>query len=252
MKRFLTIILTSAALLTASVTASAQFFNSLSLGIGAGVDGASLQLGVPVGGFFQLRAGASYTPNIGYAFTIPDISFDNGESGDLDLKARLAYKGANAMLDMFPGRHTRFHFTIGVMAGNGKLITVDGTSDALDEQDKGTSGIRIGDTLVTTDENGYCHADIASVRKIMPYFGIGTGRACNQNQAVSFLFDLGVCYSEALGAYTYGTNIRTGQTDYIRVTSDDIDGYDNGIIDIVGRYTPVLPVMKFTLFFKLF
>ena len=251
MKRFLTIILTCAALLTVSKTASAQFFDSLSMGIGVGVDGGSLQIGAPMGSFFQLRAGASYSPSIGYAFTIPDVQFENGMSADLNLKARLAYMGANAMLDLFPGRTTKFHFTVGVMAGNGKILTVDGTSDALADEDKGSAGIRIGDTLVTTDENGYCHADLVALNKIMPYVGIGTGRASNVNSAVSLVFDLGVCYSNGVGAFTNGTNLRTGQTDYIRVTSADIDNADNGIVDKAGNF-PVLPVMKFTLFFKLF
>ena len=79
MKRIFSVILISAALMTASLSASAQFFNSLSLGFGVGVDGASLQLGVPMGGFFQLRAGGSYSPTVGYAFTVADVKFDNGE-----------------------------------------------------------------------------------------------------------------------------------------------------------------------------
>ena len=251
MKRIFTIILTSAALLTASFTASAQFFNSLSLGVGVGVDGASLQLGTPIGSLLQLRLGGSYSPPVGYAFTFPDVDFENGESGDLDLKARLAYKGANAMLDFFPGRNTKFHFTVGVMAGNGKLISVDGTSTALADEDKGTAGLRIGDTLVTTDENGYCHANISAINKIMPYFGIGSGRAASEDRAVSLVFDLGACYCKGIGGFTYGTNVRTGQTDYIQVTSSDLDNEDNGILDKIGSF-PVLPVMKFTLFFKLF
>ena len=251
MKRFLTIILTSAALMAASATASAQFFNSLSLGLGVGVDDASVQIGAPVGGLLQLRVGGSYSPSIGYAFTFPDVDFENGQSGDLDLKARLAYKGANAMLDFFPGRTTKFHFTVGVLAGNGKLISVDGTSTALADEDKGTAGIRIGDTMVTTDENGYCHANIAAINKIMPYFGIGTGRAASENRAVSLVFDFGACYCNGIGGFTYGTNMRTGQTDYIQVTSADVDNEDKGIIDKIGEF-PVLPVMKFTLFFKLF
>ena len=45
--------------------------------------------------------------------------------------------------------------------------------------------------------------------------------------------------------------MRTGQTDYVQVTSADLDNEDRGIIDKIGSF-PVLPVMKFTLFFKLF
>ena len=251
MKRYLTIILTCAALLTTSFTASAQFLNSLSLGLGVGVDGASLQVGVPMGSFLQLRAGASYSPPIGYAFPLHNIQFEDGTSGDINLKARLAYNGANAMLDMFPSKTTIFHFTVGVLAGNGKILTVDGTSDALADEDKGSTGIIIGDTLVTTDEKGYCHADLTSRFKVMPYVGIGTGRASNPSRPVSLVFDLGACYCDGVGGFTHGTNMRTGKTDYIQVSSADVNNEDHGILDKISSF-PVLPVMKFTLFFKLF
>ncbi|MBR5034050.1 MAG: hypothetical protein IKX71_01965 [Bacteroidales bacterium] len=248
MKRFLTIILASAALLAASATASAQFFNSLSMGVGVGVDGASLQLGAPVGSLLQLRVGGSYSPPVGYPFTILQ---DEDGSGGFDLKARLAYKGANAMLDFFPGAKTRFHFTVGVMAGNGKMLSVDGTYRDLAEEDHGV-GFDISDRkAIYTDENGYCHADIASVCKIMPYAGIGSGRANNINSVVSLVFDIGVCYSQGFGAFTDVTDRVTGQTEYTRITSDLIDGQDNGMVDKVGSF-PLLPVMKFTLFFRLF
>ena len=155
------------------------------------------------------------------------------------------------MLDFFPGRTTKFHFTFGVFGGPGKLLTVDGTSSALAEEDKGTAGFVIGNTIVTTDENGYCHADIAPINNIMPYFGIGTGRAASPNKAVSFVFDLGACYSKGIGAYTYGINSLNAQKEYILVTSEGIDNRDGGVLDILGSF-PVLPVMKFSLFFKLF
>lgn len=251
MKRLFSVILISAALMTASATASAQFFNSMSLGVGAGVDGVSLQLGFPVGSFLQLRLGGSYTPPIGYAFSVDGVEFDNGTSGTLDLKAKLAYMGGNAMLDLFPGRDTKFHFTFGVFGGNGKLATLTGTSQALADEDKGSAGIRIGNTLVTTDENGYCTADLRA-STFLPYFGIGAGRAVREDSPVSFVFDFGACYTkDGLGGYTYGTNMRTGQREYIRVTSADIDNEDSGVLDILGKI-PVLPVMKFSLFFRLF
>lgn len=257
MKRFFSVILISAALLGASFTSSAQYFNHLSLGIGAGLDGASLQLGVPVGPLLQIRAGASYMPQFGIPYTVTNVHFDGDTYGDVDLKASMAFKSMNAMLDFFPGKKTMFHLTAGIyyspaFFGNGAWANIVGTSNALDPEDYGDTGIMIGNTLVTTDELGRLQASIAT-KQFLPYFGIGSGRAVGLNSAVSFLFDLGVCYlgKEGFGAYTEGLNTLSGQRETVRVTSEDIDNRDKGILDIASRI-PVMPILKFSLFFRLF
>lgn len=257
MKRLFSVILISAALLGASFTSSAQYFNHLSLGIGAGIDGASLQLGVPVGPLLQIRAGASYMPQFGIPFTVSNVHFDDNTYGDVNLKASMAFKSMNAMLDFFPGKKTRFHLTAGIyyspaFFGNGAWANAVGTSDALDPEDYGTTGIMIGNTLVTTDEQGRLQGYVAT-KQLMPYFGLGSGRAVGLNSAVSFLFDLGVCYlgDAGIGAYTYGLNTLTGEKETVRVTSADIDNRDSGILDIASKI-PVMPILKFSLFFRLF
>lgn len=253
MKRFIAIILTSASLLIASFNASAQYFNHISLGVGAGFDGVSLQAAAPIGSFLQLRLGGSYMPPFGYSFDVDDVEYMPGQYVDLSLRGQANIKSFNAMLDLFPGRTTNFHFTFGVFAGPGHLASLYNTKPYLDEEDWGTSGIQIGNTLVTTDERGVSTIN-ADINKIMPYFGIGAGRAVGEH-AVSFCFDLGACYSGGIGAYTYGNNIRTGQTDYVRITSADITnsgGDDNGLIDKIGQYSKFLPLLKFSLFFRLF
>lgn len=257
MKRFFSVILISAALLGASFTSNAQFLNHMSLGIGGGIDGASVQIGLPVGSLLQIRAGASYMPQVGFPYTVNNVHFYDDVYGDVDLKASMAFKSVNAMLDFFPGRKTRFHLTAGVyyspaFFGNGAWANVVGTSEAIDPSDYGTSGIMIGNVMVTTDEQGRLKG-YAATKQLLPYVGIGSGRAVSNYRAVSFLFDLGACYlgDEGFGAYTEGINVRNGQRETVRVTSTDVENRDRGLIDLAASI-PVMPIMKFSLFFRLF
>lgn len=266
MKRFFSVILISAALLGASFTSNAQYFNHLSLGIGAGLDGASLQVGLPVGPLLQIRAGASYWPPIGIPYSIQNIHFYGSLKGDVDVKATMAYKSFNALLDFYPGKKTRFHLTGGVyyspeFFGNGVWANVVGNATAKNADGSSTvltdAGVMIGDTFVGTDSEGKLRGYLAS-NKLLPYFGIGSGRSVGTDSAVTFLFDLGVLYlgSNGFGAYAEGENMKTLQPEIIRVTSDDTkfgsdQPRDKGLIDLAASI-PVMPVLKFSLFFRLF
>ena len=252
MKRFYAIILTIAVLRTVSISASAQFFNHASLGVGVGVDGISLQAGVPVGSLLQLRLGGSYMPGFSMTRTFKDVQFDGTEPVDLDLCAQLSMKSLNAMLDFYPGRRAKFHFTGGVFYGPGHILTGFNTTPFLEPEDWESAGIQVGETLITTDNQGIATAYVDAAT-LMPYFGIGFGRASYPDKPVSFVFDLGACYSpKGLAVCAYGVNVKTGQEQYIRLTSADVDNQDSGIIDTVARYSRFLPMLKFSLFFKLF
>lgn len=257
MKRFFSAILISAALLGVSFTSNAQYFNHLSLGIGAGVDGASLQFGLPVGPLLQIRAGATYSPPIGLPFTVSNVHLYGNVSGDIDVKASLAFKSVNAMLDFYPGRKTIFHLTAGVyyspsLFGDGNWATVVGTSSAIGPEDYG-SGIWIGDNLVAIDNEGKLTAHIKT-KNFLPYAGIGSGRSVGNKQAVTFMFDLGACYLGGEGIGTYAEGLKDGdpnQKQLVRITSADVENRDRNLLDLASSI-PVMPIMKFSLFFRLF
>ncbi len=252
MKRIFTTIFAAAALLLSSAQASAQYFDHLSLGVGAGADGISLNLAVPVGNYVQLRAGGSYMPPIGITRQFTDFEYRPGETVDLSVMGQMQISAFNAMIDLFPGKETAFHFTLGLFAGDKTIANVHNTKPYLDEESWGTDGIMVGNTLVTTDSKGISKVNL-DINKFLPYLGIGFGRPVPK-KAVSFVFDLGAIYTGGLGLYTNGTNVKTGQTEYVRITSDvlaEADLEDGGIVDIIGSI-PVLPMMKFSLFFKLF
>lgn len=252
MKRIFSTIFVAAALLAASVQASAQYFDHLSVGVGAGFDGVSLQLAVPMGDYMQLRAGGSYMPPFSIVKNVKDFEYQEGETVDLNIRGQLQISAFNAMIDFFPGKKTGFHFTAGVFAGDRTIATAYNTEPYLDEKEWGVSGITVGNTLITTDSKGISRVNL-DINKFLPYLGIGAGRAA-RDRAVNFVFDFGAIYTGGLGIYTKGTNLKTGEEDYIRITSQDIkdNGQDDqGIVDKVYSI-PVLPMMKFSLFFRIF
>ena len=249
MKRFISILLAGAAIVAFSATASAQVANHLALGVGVGFDGVSLEAGLPLGSHFQVRAGGAYTPPAGRDFQITGVEYEPGEFIDLDLHGQFAFRGFNMMVDMFPSAKSRFRFTVGMYAGPGHIVSVHNNTPYLDEEDWGTAGITIGDTFITTDDTGVSRANL-DVNKVMPYLGIGGGRAACKS-GVNFLFDFGACYSGGLKVCTHGQNLRTGEDSYVRISSADVDNRDEGVIDILGKI-PVLPMMRFSLFFTIF
>ena len=248
MKRILSTIFAALAVMMASSQASAQFFDHLSLGVGAGFDGISLDLGVPVGDFMQLRAGGSYLPPYGYRKEFPNFEYQDGESIDLNILAQPQISAFNAMLDLFPGRKTGFHFTLGLLAGDRTIASV--RTEGLDVDEK----LVLGDTQFEYDDNGQVRVNL-DVNKFLPYVGIGAGRAV-RSKPVTFVFDFGVLYTGGLGLYTTASDLSRplDGIQYVRITSEDlaeVDFDDYGILDKVGEF-PVLPMLKFSLFFRIF
>lgn len=248
MKRILSTIFVAAALLSASFQASAQFFDHLSLGVGAGLDGVSLDLAVPVGNYVQLRAGGSYMPPVRIPKEFKNFEYQKGKTMDLNVMGQMQISSFNAMLDLFPGKKTGFHFTLGLFAGDRTIASVRSVGVEFEEE------LVVGNKQFEYDDNGQVHLNL-DVNKFLPYFGIGAGRPV-PNKAVSFVFDFGALYTGGMGVYTYATDLTQPLEgkQYVRITSEDVAevGFeDYGILGILGSI-PVLPMLKFSLFFKIF
>ena len=117
-----------------------QIANHLAVGITTGLDGIGLEVALPMSPYVQLRTGYSLFP---FAFK-GHINLGNIEAGgatrDLThtpIKASLWHGGAGKLLaDIFPGRNTSFHFTVGAYMGPGKLFHASADlSGALDPAD---------------------------------------------------------------------------------------------------------------------
>ena len=193
------VILTVLSLFLAGITAYGQgFFNHMSLGIGAGTDGPTLQIAMPIGNHFSIRAAGSYLPLINvYTKEINSSDFpqkikdaynmEEGQSVGLNLGIKTLE--GKMLFDYYPSKYKSFHITAGVHVGNSDIFNLTTTSLPMDPSNYAKDFVMIDGHRVGTDANGKLHAGIATA-KVKPYIGIGWGRAIPKNR-VNCFFDFG-------------------------------------------------------------
>ena len=244
------IILAMAALLLSAPRATAQYFDHLALGVTVGVDGFGLELAAPLGNQFQVRAGYSMLPPMWKphkVFTFEES--ENRNKTDVDIEAITKLGGANLMVDWHPAGGV-FFITAGMFAGSRKVLTAQNRKPFLDEEDWGSAGIVVGNTMVTTDDKGIVRANL-NVWPVRPYVGLGVGNAIQADKRVGFNFELGTCFTGGYKAMVTGKNLDTLEEGTIQVRSTDVDNEDKGILDKMAKF-PILPILKFGLYVRLF
>jgi len=282
MKRLLTLVLAFSCSLTAmniyaqdgdsSQKKDNLIFNHLSAGVSVGLDGVGAHLAAPIGRHFGVRAGYTFIPS--YNTTIPDIpiigskidandlkfTINEGEPSqrDIDLSKvdfglTINNFGPHLLVDLYPGKKSGFHFTLGAVMAQDKhfLSTTADLSGQLQPNEYASLGISYkGIPDITTDENGILHLDLRS-NSIHPYAGIGFGRPLNMRHRVSVNFDLGIVYLGKAEVYSYDYAAAGGKAD-VQITSAGLENEDDGVIDdIIGKY-PFFPVMKLSINVRLF
>lgn len=258
----------AAAMALVSQAAFAQddpmLFNHVALGISGGLDGAGINVALPVGNHVGIRAGYSMLPE-GMLEVERNVEINESISlntRDLDLET-VAFKigtqmsSGNVLVDLFPGKKSGFHFTVGgYYSFNTKFINI--TADMRKDPVSGKEYLRPdeyghvfysdpekGLNRVTTDLDGFAHADF-NVGTFMPYVGLGFGRGVRSDKRVSLLFDLGMLYAgDNLNVTTYDIDQQP-----VKITSDSVENKDEGLIDKV--LSGMLPMVKLSLFVKLF
>lgn len=261
MKRIL-ILLAALAVSLLSLSANAQdgqFFNHVGLGFTAGVDGVGVEAVVPASSLLQIRAGYSIFPfkydktlNLGTVHRDSgyDLNFSNVPvTGNI-------WKGGlgKVMLDIYPIKDVPFRIIAGAFVGSGKLVAVKADLHSAVHPEDYRTGIRFRDVSFSTDENGYGYVD-ACVMKVLPYLGIGYGRALNVNKRVGFGVELGAMYTGGIKFQTYNyansSNVQTSVLTSSTFADDSGKLRDRGLIDKVSRI-PVLPMLKLGVYFRLF
>ncbi|MBR6001924.1 MAG: hypothetical protein IK045_03595 [Bacteroidales bacterium] len=256
-KIFAILILVAAFAAISSQSASAQYFDHLALGVNVGVDGFGIQLAAPIGGQFQMRAGYSVLPPMWKPHKVFHIEPTNSnEPADVDIEAIVLFHNANLMFDWHPAGKG-FFFTVGAYAGPSTAFTARNRKPFLDEEDWGTAGLKIGeDRMATTDANGMVAAKI-KVWPVRPYVGFGYGTPVRADKRVGWNVELGTCFTGGYKAYVTGRDMIEGsEVSDIRVTSADLvddEGVqqDNGLVDKMAKF-PILPMLKFGVYFRLF
>ena len=235
-----------------------QLFNHLAAGVTLGADGLGLQVAAPATPFLQVRAGYSFhIPGVGEG-SFGSHTMDNGHTANLDdmpIKT-WSFKGGLGQLfvDFFPGKGEIFRISAGAFAGGGKFLSAKADMRGSMAPEDYATPMSKGDVTFSTDANGYGYGDVFTW-KVLPYVGIGTGRGVNlEKKKLVFSFDAGVAFTGGLKIRTYdfssGSKVPCAVTSAATVDESG-EAQDKGLIDALSGI-PVLPVIKFGLFYKIF
>lgn len=269
MKRF--VILVSALTLLMPLHMSAQV--SMAAGVGLGVmDGAGIGVAFGVSDALNIRAGVGLFPNgLIKEYDIDLPKWGSNPATSTALTGKLPSSG-NILVDYHPGGGS-FRLTAGAFVGSGSLVTVYNTKALPDSyHNVGISyyadGNRNNDDpanfyRIQADEKGVLNGTFKA-SPVRPYVGIGFGSAIPRGR-VGAAFDLGLEYTGGLDLRADARNIKS-DVESLKMTSAGvletvklIRGYDtqksyDKYIDYVDklRSVPVLPVMRISVFVKLF
>ncbi len=255
MKRMI-LLLTGVAL---ALSANAQVFNHLSLGIGAGLDGTSFELGVPLGGHVQLRAGYGTAFGLGYTLSgndgirLPEHpDMDDSPEVNVPLKLSLARNDARILFNIYPSRRAAFHFTFGTYLGAGSFFK----GEILNlPSDYNNVGLEMGDYIIKA-KNNKIRTELRAFGvgspgfAVQPYAGLGFGRPVRTDRRVTFSFDLGAAYQGLPSLWALGRK-SDGKEAYVDVSNNkEIDIKE--VVDEYGKYMNFLPIINFHLYVRLF
>lgn len=223
-------------------------FNSVSVGVGAGLAGVDVEAATPITPYLALRGGLTFMPDFSINTEV-DVEVNDPQAGmyndtySMDAKGSLKRTSGQLLLNVYPfPRSSSFFVTAGAYFGGSSLVKIKGHSDELKDliaqgQD---AGIAIGDYTIPVDKNG----DVAGGLKVSgfrPYVGLGFGRAV-PTKRLSVMFELGVQFHGTPEVYTDHGNVQ----DLLNELDED-----DTFTEIIDKLT-IYPVMKLRLCGRIF
>ena len=235
MKKYLFISILSIFGLT---TAHAQYnndvewglFNHMSLGLGLGTTGISVDVAAPICPYVAVRAGADILPDIkfrpaldlGFNQEIKDFVYEwfNERLPDkIDFDGKLKYTAGHLLFDVYPFKNSSFHVTAGAYLGNKELVNMNtlgyefllktiydyNHSEIREEWGLGKIGVKLGNYFLEPDKEGMINATV-EVNALRPYIGVGFGRAIPTKHRFACNFDLGLQFWGTPKVYLEGDN----------------------------------------------
>ena len=243
--------------LALSVTAGAQVFNHLALGLGVGTDGVGLELAAPLGSHVELRAGYGMALGlVGYTVKGVSVPQNPGNASasytNIPLNIKLGMSDARLLFNFYPSATGTFHFTLGAYMGAQRFARATATDLPADYN---TVGFDVDGYLVKAS-GGVLGAYLGApglgspAFAVKPYVGIGFGRAVNPDKRVSFVFDLGAAYQGKPGLWATGVGL-TGRLKDVQLPVKDL-GDASTYIDKYAGYLAFWPVLNFHFYVNLF
>lgn len=291
-KTFLAIILACPLIASAQIKDDKNTFNHLSAGIDLGTTGIGFTVGTTVCPWITLRAGADFMPRITVGTNLKIQEPDDwssiapiiknhylpgsAESGyfpkQIDLDAKTNIWNAKLLLDLYTGKNSMFHFTVGMYMGSSNAVNLKAVDRALqglemynNDVENGIQGVGKEKILVNGYELGIKDGRAslsAQTWAVKPYIGIGVGRAVPRKR-VGVKGELGVMF---WGAPELHDDIRdkvithnmTEESIYypggdgvsVKGTTT-VNGTINDAADITHRIIGY-PVLKLTVFGRIF
>lgn len=233
-----------------------QIFNHLSVGPAVG-EGLGVELAMPIGPQFQIRAGYSYAIPITIGLNLSSLA---SAFGDNSISRPLnnvpvsfgSWKGGtgNIMFDFFVSRNSAFHLSAGILINSGKIMSLKADlRQVLRPDEYGSIAIGPeGKTPISSDKNGYAYVDWQA-NKVMPFIGFGFGRPCRQDRLVSVVFDMGLAFTGKSRFQSY--NYLRSDVQTVVIDGDYVGNKDKGLMDFATN-VPLYPMLKLTVFFRCF
>lgn len=228
------------ALMALPCSAKPDIFNHLSVGVGVGTPGISVELGTPISQWVQMRAGISIMPGIKF-HADADYTYNGGydygdsETGTVNLKGDLGRVQGQVIFNVYPIPRRALYVAVGAYFGGNKLLKISGYEPNLADPD---AKAVIGDYEIPANEEGYISGGL-KVKGFRPYLGLGWGRAV-PSRRVNFGIELGVQFEGKPKLYT----------DYGEISNslEEDDNTFNKVRDALKVY----PTLTFRLNFRAF
>ena len=221
-------------------------FDNMSVGLGLGTTGISVDVAAPIGPYVAVRGGADIVPNIsfhpaldlGFSQDVKDFfqewfpeALPNKRTPDkIDFDGKLKFTAGHLLFDVYPFKNSSFHVTAGAYLGGKELVNMDTSGDQIlleaiyafnhsdirEEWGLGKIGVKLGNYLLEPDKNGVIKTTV-EVNPLRPYIGIGFGRAIPAKHRFACNFDLGLQFWGTPKVYLEGENGKT------RLEKSDLD-----------------------------
>lgn len=155
-------------------------FNHLSVGVGVGLTGISIEAAAPITPYVTVRGGVNIFPQIKVKTDLDldgeiPASYNGPRSFEVEGKSSLTT--GHLLFDVYPFKTSAFHVTAGAYLGSDKIITLKNTKDGVlmdinrlnaTRPDGQKIGLDLGDYLLTPDERGNVDATL-KVAAFRPY-----------------------------------------------------------------------------------
>ena len=242
---------------TAFAQNESNVFSHFGGSVGIGSTGITVDLTTNITDFVGVRAGIDIMPKFTYATTIeidgvsqrqqqydkirtdyPQLNLPNSHfPEEVDVEGKMNNTTGHILFDLYPGKKTALHFTVGAYIGSSDPVKVYTTKD---EQLLGVSiynnsteranagfqkiGAQLGDFFLEPDAKGHIDAYVKTA-SFRPYAGVGIGRNIPRRNPIGVSLDLGAQFWGTPEVFCQGT----------KLTASDVEGEDGGVVKVLTK-----------------